>query len=199
VRIEGDHTAAQAVKAGEAWGDEGKPLPDWVRFVGGVTSIRSGGTFTSVQSLPEGNYAAVDINTNAFTPLEVTGGGDGELPATSAKIEAKEYSFDVSGLESGNARVLFTNEGKEPHFALMAPIKPGKTIEDVRESLREERGEPPIDEQKTVSTGVLDGGESQVVDVTLRKGKYAFVCFVPDRKGGQPHAFLGMVSEGVVE
>jgi hypothetical protein len=54
-------------------------------------------------------------------------------------------------------------------------------------------------EEKTLSTGVLDGGESQVVDVTLTRGKYALVCFVPNREGGQPHAFLGMVSEGVVE
>lgn len=199
VRVEGDHTAAQAVEAGEAWGDGGKPLPDWVRFVGGVTSIRPGGTFTSVQTLPAGTYAAVDINTNAFRPLEVTGEGDGDLPATDARIEAREYSFAVSGLKAGKDQVLFTNQGKEPHFALMAPIKPGKTIEDVRVALKREGGESPIDEKKTVSTGVLDGGQSQVVDVTLATGKYAFVCFVPDRKGGQPHAFLGMVSEGIVE
>jgi hypothetical protein len=199
VRVEGGHTAAQAVKAGEAWGGGDKPLPDWVRFVGGIASIRSGGTSTSVQSLPQGNYAAVDINTNAFAPFEVTGDGDGELPTTSARVEARDHSFEASGLKAGKGRVLFTNTGKEPHFALMAPIKPGKTLDDVRQALETEEGERPIFEDKTVSTGVLDGGESQVVDLTLLKGKYALVCFVADRKGGPPHAFKGMVSEGVVE
>ena len=199
VRVEGGHTAAQAVKAGQAWGEGDQSLPDWVRFVGGVSSVRSGGTSTSVQSLPQGNYAAVDINTSAFAPFEVAGDGDGELPATNARVEARDYSFEASGLEAGKGRVLFTNTGKEPHFALMAPIKPGNTLEDVRKSLESEEGEPPIVLEKTVSTGVLDGGESQVVDLELVKGKYAFVCFVADRKGGPPHAFKGMVSEGVVE
>ena len=199
VRVEGDHTAAQAVKAGRAWGEGNTPLPDWVRFVGGVASIGSGGTSTSVQSLRQGKYVAVDINTNAFAPFEVTGDGDGELPTTSARVEARDYSFEASGLKAGKGRVLFTNTGKEPHFALMAPIKPGKTLDDVRQALETEEGEPPIVEDKTVSTGVLDGGESQAIDLTLQKGKYALLCFVGDRKGGPPHAFKGMVSQGVVE
>ena len=199
VRVEGGHTAAQAVKAGRAWGEGNAPLPDWVRFVGGVASIRSGETSTSVQSLPQGNYAAIDINTSAFAAVEVTGDGDGELPTSSARVEARDYSFEASGLKAGKGRVLFTNTGKEPHFALMAPIKPGKTLADVRKALEREEGETPIAEDKTVSTGVLDGGESQVVDLALVKGRYAFVCFVADRKGGPPHAFKGMVSEAVVE
>ena len=175
------------------------PLPDWVRFVGGVASIRSGETSTSVQSLPQGNYAAIDINTSAFAALEVTGDGDGELPTSSARVEARDYSFEASGLKAGKGRVLFTNTGKEPHFALLAPIKPGKTLADVRQALEREEGETPIAEDKTLSTGVLDGGESQVVDLALVKGRYALVCFVADRKGGPPHAFKGMVSEAVVE
>jgi hypothetical protein len=199
VRVEGGHPAAQAVRAGQAWGEGDRSLPDWVRFVGGISSVRSGGTSTSVQSLPQGNYAAVDINTSAVAPFEVTGDGDGELPGTNARVEARDYSFEASGLEAGKGRVLFTNTGKEPHFALMTPIKPGNTLADVRKSLETEEGEPPIILEKTVSTGVLDGGESQVVDLELVKGKYAFVCFVADRKGGPPHAFKGMVSEGVVE
>jgi hypothetical protein len=198
LRIEGDHTAAEAVRAGEAW-DDGKPLPEWIRFVGGSASVSPGGTFSAIQELDAGNYAAVDINTNEFIPLEVTGDGDAELPSTSATIEAVDYSFEARRLRAGKRRVLFTNKGKEPHFALAAPIRPGKTFDDVRESIRTEEGPPPIIEEETVSTGVLDGGRSQVVELELRKGRYAFVCFVPDRKGGPPHVEKGMISEGVVE
>jgi hypothetical protein len=46
-----------------------------------------------------------------------------------------------------------------------------------------------------VSTPVLEGGAKQLITLELESGKYALLCFVPDRAGGKPHAFLGMVSE----
>jgi hypothetical protein len=199
IRIEGDHTAAEATKAGEAWGEGGKPLPEWITFEGGSASVPPGESFSAVQDLSAGKYAAVDIDSNEFTEVEVTGDGDAELPSTTATIDAVDYSFESSGLEAGTHDVLFTNSGEEPHFALAAPIKPGKTIEDVKKSLESETGPPPIIEDETVSTGLLDGGRSQVVSLELRKGPYVLVCFIPDRKGGPPHAFKGMVTEAVVE
>jgi hypothetical protein len=199
IRVEGDHSAEEAREAGEAWGDGGKPLPEWITFEGGSGSVSPGKSFSAVQELSAGIYLGIDIDSNKFTEFEVTGDGEGELPSTDGQIDAVEYSFDSSGLKAGNQQVTFTNEGKEPHFALAAPIKPGKTIEDVRKSLQDESGPPPIIEAKTVSTGLLDGGRSQVVDLELQKGDYALVCFVADREGGPPHAFKGMVSEAVVE
>lgn len=201
IRVEGTHTAAEAIKAGQAWGDEGKPLPDWIRFAGGSSEVAKGESDRALQVLEPGRYAALDINTNAFVEFEATGDGAGELPATTAKIEAKEYSFTTTGLKSGTQRVLFTNAGKEPHFALAMPIRKGFTLADVRKAVREEEGSgpDPVVERDAVSTGILDGGGSQVVELDLKKGSYALLCFVPDRKGGPPHAFMGMVSEGVVE
>jgi hypothetical protein len=35
---------------------------------------------------------------------------------------------------------------------------------------------------------------SQVVDLELKAGSYAFQCYVSDRAGGPPHAFKGMVT-----
>jgi hypothetical protein len=198
VRIEDGHTAAEAIKAAQAWGDKGKPLADWVRLVGGVAEAEPGTTSSSVQDLSAGNYAGVDIGTNEYAAFEVTGGDGAELPTASSRIEAVEYSFKATGLEAGKLQVEFVNKGKEPHFALAAPIKAGKTIEDVRAFLKQEKGESPIIEKEGFSTGILDGGASQVVEINLRKGKIAMLCFVSDRKGGPPHAFKGMVSEGVV-
>jgi hypothetical protein len=199
IRVEGDHTAEEAVEAGQAWGDGGKPLPEWLTFEGGSSSVSPGKSFTAVQELTEGNYLGLDINSNEYVEFEATGDGDGELPSTSATIDAVDYSFEASGLTAGTQPVLFSNKGEEPHFALAAPIKPGKTIEDVEKSLKSESGPSPIIESETVSTGILDGGREQVVDLELRKGAYALVCFVPDRAGGPPHAFKGMISEAVVE
>jgi hypothetical protein len=199
LRIAGDHTPAETVEAGNAWGDEGKPLPDWIRFVGGASVVSPGDTFSAVQNLAPGNYIGVDIGTNEYAAFEVTGDGGGEAPRPSATIEAVEYSFATKGLEAGRRQVRFTNSGKEPHFAQLGRIEPGKTIEDVRKAFRSERGAPPIEEEGSSSTGILDGGYSQVIDLELKWGRYAFVCFVPDRKGGPPHAFKGMISEGVVQ
>lgn len=200
IRVEGDHTAEEAVKAGQAWGDGGKPLPEWVTFEGGSSTVGPGESFSAVQELTEGKYVGLDINTNEYAEFDVAGdAGDAELPSTTATIDAVDYSFEASGLKAGKQPVLFTNSGKEPHFALAAPIKPGKTIEDVEKSLKDESGPPPIIEDETVSTGILDGGREQVVDLELRKGAYALVCFVPDRAGGPPHAFKGMITEATVE
>ena len=38
-----------------------------------------------------------------------------------------------------------------------------------------------------------------MVNLDLKKGKYALVCFIPDRQGGPPHVAKGMVSEATVE
>ncbi len=39
-----------------------------------------------------------------------------------------------------------------------------------------------------------------MVDVDLTKsGKYAALCFIPDRQGGPPHVAKGMVSELTVK
>lgn len=39
----------------------------------------------------------------------------------------------------------------------------------------------------------------QITELDLaRKGKYALLCFVSDRKGGPPHVAKGMVAEVTV-
>jgi hypothetical protein len=41
---------------------------------------------------------------------------------------------------------------------------------------------------------VIDTGISQIVDLELKAASYAFQCYIPDRAGGPPHAFKGMVT-----
>ena len=154
----------------------------------------TGESETVTQSLPAGSYMAVDIDTNANAPFEVTGGG-GESPTASASISATEYAFEATGLKAGANEVLFENKGKEPHFIAALPIKPGKTIADVKKFFRTEEGEPPILEEGSFDTAVIEGGDKQAIELELERGKYALLCFVPDREGGQPHVAKGMVSE----
>jgi surface antigen len=198
VRVDGDHTAADVQKAGDAWGDKGKPLPDWMHIEGGVF-IGGSGAQTAVQSLEPGKHIAFDVDSDTGKEFEVTGEADGELPSTEGRIEALEYSFNTSGLKAGKNRVTFANTGRQPHLALIAQIKAGKTIADVREFAKTRKGEDPLVEKGAVSTGLLDGGRGQVIDLNLPKGNVALICFVSDREGGPPHVAKGMISAATVE
>jgi hypothetical protein len=68
----------------------------------------------------------------------------------------------------------------------------------VRRYLETEKGESPVVDSKGFDTAVIEGGDSQSVELDLVAGTYALLCFVPDRAGGPPHAVKGMISEAVV-
>lgn len=196
------HSGVEALRAASTWGERGRPLPAWVKIEGGTPSVPKGKTSTAVQELPAGDYMAVDIDSDVATSLKVTDGdGGGEPPSADARIEASEYKFTTSGLKAGTNSVEFENVGKEPHIFAAVQYKPGATLEQVREFVRTEKGEPPFveDEGAEVTSPVLDGSRKQVIDLTLRRGKYALLCFIPDRAGGPPHVTKGMVSEAIVE
>lgn len=196
------HTVDEVKKAGDAWGDQGKALPEWITFHGGIGNMRPGTSTTAVVELEPGDYAFFDIEGRGKKPYsEFTVEGDDadDLPETDGTVEAREYSFTGSNLTAGRGQVRFENVGEEPHHLVAAPLRPGKTIGDVRNFIKTEKGEAPIDEDKIFDTAILAGGASAVIDVDLQSGDYALLCFVPDRAGGPPHAVKGMVSAASVE
>ena len=199
IRYDEGHSAQEAVKAGNAWGEGGKPLPDWVHLDGGIGSTGSSEPGSATVTLDPGTYVALDLEARGSAEFEVTGDASSEEPTAAATIEAKEYSFTATNLKEGRGEVLFENTGKEPHIIAGAPLKPGATIEDVKKFFETEKGAPPIDDAAGLDTAVLDGGRKQVVEFDLKAGKYALICFVPDRAGGPPHAAKGMISEVEVE
>jgi uncharacterized cupredoxin-like copper-binding protein len=202
IRVEGNQTAEEVQKAGDSWGEKGKPLPDWLKLEGGVRTTGPGETASATQNLAPGKYYVYDIESNANAPMEVTGRGEGGEPSAGPKIDAIEYSFQSTGLKQGKQTVLFDNKGKQPHFVVGGPLTPGTTIAEARKAFQseEQSGPPPFDEKSAFTTAILDGGKKQAVDLDLKKkGKYAFICFIPDRQGGPPHVAKGMVSEATVE
>ena len=202
VRLDDGHTAAEGKAAGEAWGEKGKPLPEWLSFHGGVGSVPGGESATAVADLEPGDYAIFDIEgqgEQSFAEFTVEGDDGDDLPETDGRVEAREYSFTGSDLTAGRGQILFENAGEQPHHLIAAPIKPGKSIGDVRNFVKNEKGEPPIEEAKTFVSAIVSGGSSAVIDVDLQAGDYALVCFVPDAAGGPPHAVKGMVSAASVE
>ncbi len=82
------------------------------------------------------------------------------------------------------------------------PYNKGTTLADVKKAFKEQgepSGPPPLDFENITGTAVLEGGTKQVAELELKRGKYALVCFVSDRKGGPPHVAKGMVVEATVK
>jgi hypothetical protein len=198
VRVDGNHEAMEVLQVGEAWASGKKPLPEWGHLVGGIGSVEAGQTGTATVQLEPGKYVALDTNAQGVPPFaefEATGDAGGELPSTDATIEAKDYSFESTGLTAGTNTVTFDNTGQQPHVAEALGIKGDATIDDVKKFIETEKGEPPIDESKTFGTAIIDGGQSLVQEMELEAGRYVVICYVPDREGGPPHLARGMVSE----
>jgi len=169
-------------------------------MVGGLGFAPAGATLSATQDLEPGSYVVFDIESGTMAAFDVGDGqGAAKLPTPAARIEATEYEFKAAGLQVGKNPVLFDNRGREPHVIAAAPIKPGKTIEDVRRYSKDEKGEDPTESEGAFETAVLDGGVKQVIEIDLKRaGSYVLLCYVPDRAGGPPHLIKGMVSEAVV-
>lgn len=198
VGVDGDQTAEDVLKV---TGEEGAKIPDWIHGAGGVGTVPPGQSGTATVVLEPGTYYAQDDEgpQGGITKFEVTGeASDAELPSTDATIVASEYKFTTEGLKAGTNRLTFDNAGDELHHAIAAPINEGSNIADVKKFFMSEgrpSGPPPVDFESGVGTAVLDGGAKEVTELEFKAGRYAFVCFIPDRDGGPPHFLQGMLQE----
>jgi hypothetical protein len=210
IKVEGDHTTEEALRAFDGI-VRGRPAPDWLRARGGVGTTAPGGTTTITQRLEPGSYLFLDsgepegrnvephYRQGAVSELAVTGEAtDANLPDADATVTAAEYAFTSSGLKAGKNKIQFRNSGAQWHHMIVARIKSGSTIDDVKRFFRTERGQPPLEEENAEETAVIDGGEEQLTEVDLESGSYALLCFIPDRAGGPPHVAKGMISEAKV-
>lgn len=205
LRVEGDHTAEDVVKALLAAG-EGAPIPPWLTPAGGVGLTEAGTSGRAVQQLSPGKYYILDTSqpegdnvkfyfeTGAVAALDVSGEpGTENLPEADATITAKEYTFTVRGLKAGRNQIAFENAGKEPHHLIAFPYRKGATLAEVKKDFMRFL-QAPVGGMAT-----LEGGTRQVAELELKRGTYALVCFVSDRKGGPPHMAKGMIVEASVE
>jgi hypothetical protein len=208
IRVEGDHSAEEVIKALGAAQEGGAGLPDWFFAGGGLGVTKPGAATTATQVMQPGTYYAFDLEAGKPDPksvptIEVTGDEEDVTLEGDATVTAvdqdDEYAFEADSLPSGKAEYVFENDGEQPHHMLIAPIEGDATAEDVETFFKTEKGKPPISEEGGFDTAVIEGGESQLVEVNLKPGRYAFFCFISDRDGGKPHALKGMVDEIEVE
>jgi hypothetical protein len=204
IRTEGEHSGEETAEA-VLGAQRGEPLPEWLFAGGGVGTTPPGETQSVTQTLEPGTYYAFDTEGQgppADPPaIEVTGEAADESVSADAPatITASEYAFETEGLSADSPEVTFENAGGQPHHVVAAPLEEGATIEDVEAFAQEESGPPPVNLEQTISTAVVEGGDTQVVDLPFEQGNYALLCFITDRQGGPPHVAQGMIAEAEVE
>lgn len=219
IRVEGDHTVDDVLEIIDA--EEPQEIPAWMQDGGGLGAVAPGESAGATQVLAPGKWVVWDDEGGDGGPsnselgakgeFTVTGTApDVELPAQEATVTAtdegedenKEYDFEFQGLTAGTNEVRFENTGDELHHALFFPMNEGATIQEVEEAFASEEepeGPPPVDFENSVGTTVIDGGIAQNISLDLDAGRYAVVCFITDREGGEPHAAKGMLKELEVE
>ncbi len=196
-RIAPGHTVAEALALRQ------DSRPAWIEAAGGVGVVKPGARGSAVQVLTPGRYyvsGAGSARTGA-AEVRVTGGpGRARAPAATARITAVDHDFRFSAIKAGRINIEFRNTGKEPHHALLAPMRPEATLDDVRRFVTTSgsAGPEPVDYETARETVILDGGRRQVTQLDLRSRRYAVLCFVRDRAGGPPHVEKGMVAEVTV-
>ena len=203
LRVEGDHSASEVAKAlGDA--SQGNPFPDWFFAAGGAGTTAAGESQVVTEVLEPGTYYAVSTagapDPKKFAAVDVTGdASDEELEADGGEVEAIDYGFKASGLKAGENEILFSNTGAQPHHILASRfIRDDATAADAEKFLKSgpgAGGKPPLIQKGSQDTAVVEGGDSQLVTLNLKPGRYAFYCFISDRQGGPPHVIKGMVDE----
>ncbi len=209
VRVDGTHSAQEVIATIRT---DGAPIPDWLHYEGGVGTLGHGRSANADLTLVRGRYFVIDTGIDedsialaaagAIAPLEVVEGTSAaNVPAAKniATVTAVDYGFVVQGLSRGTASIRFVNAGSQPHQFEAAPIRAGRTLDDVKRSLAPDGSSQeqvsPLDLSNAVWAATLDAGKSEIATVTVRPGRYAFFCLLHDRQGGPAHLRLGMLDE----
>ncbi len=139
-------------------------------------------------------------NMGYFQTFEVTGGNNAAAaPKADYRLQLADFAFAFppTTIASGQHTWEVANDGRQPHFVMIVPVKPGKTEADVMKFLMSDgpggpQGEPPVAMDEMHGGGVISPGKTNYIDMNLAPGNYFAVCFITDPKTKMPHAMLGM-------
>lgn len=140
-------------------------------------------------------------------PLAVTPGDADTLPEADAEVTAREYTFDVEGLEAGDETINFVNDGPDQiHHAVVLEFPEGVDEAGAEAAFRSfgaaEGGGPPPEgtpePTNEFGSSVFDPGRGGTFTGQFQAGRtYVFACFINDRAGGPPHAFANDMFKAV--
>jgi hypothetical protein len=173
---------------------------DSITAYGGVYA-NPGETRRAVLLLPSaGEY--VVFNDSGDLPkhptyLNVTSpAGKQYLPETGriVRVRAHENRWGGDDVLPNKGWVTFQNANTEsPHFLVLQHVKESTTREDVLKSFQSNK-RPTFIKNGEQDLDFISPHQTMNVKLHLPAGKYAEMCFFPDPKTGEPHAFMGMVN-----
>ncbi len=206
LRLEGGKTAADLAAALKTPG----PLPPWARMVGGPNAVDPGGSTNATLVLEPGRYAVICLVTSAdgvphfakgmIAQFEVTGAkARGALPRADLVLRLTDYAFTPSRpLAAGRQVIRVENAGPQTHEVVLARLEPGQSLDQVIAWEKGgEKGPFPV----ALAGGIapMDSGRAAQFETTLKPGRYALICFVPDVADGKAHLMHGMGREIAVK
>ena len=194
---------------GASFNKQGQPSKSGLRHLrhairnvtsyGGIDAAK-GDTDNATFLIPKAAGTTVIFNDSGNVPKQKTvltvgdAAGAQTLPKAAAHVVAKtnkRFGGDTTLPAQGVVR--FTNRSTEsPHFMYLQHAKKGTTRKQVIDSLQQ-KGKPSWALNGSEGTNFVMHPLSQDLELNLPAGTYAMMCFFPDPKTGQPHAFMGMV------
>ena len=185
------------------------PMPGWIKNVGGPNAGAPGVESNATVMLEPGNYAIVCFVDLGGPPHFTKGMMKGlrvvpnkapsaARPKADLTTTLFDYGFRLSQPVKAGARTIRVyNAGKQAHEVELIQLAPGATAASVLEWMGKMEGPPPGKALGGVAG--IEPGASQSFTADFTKGKYALICFLPDKKDGKPHFAHGMVQEITVQ
>lgn len=178
--------------------------PPWITFIAGPNTPLPGGTSELTTMLPAGNYAVVCLVDapehiphfahGMIRPLTVKAptGPAAPEPKADVTVSMTDYAWDVQpALAAGTHTLKISNAAQQPHEFFIVKLNEGKTADDLAKWAADFKGPPPA--TPLGGTAAMANGTSAWMTLTLDKGNYVLLCFIPDAKDGKPHVAHGMV------
>lgn len=128
--------------------------------------------------------------------------------AGSSMIEAQAvdfgYIFDGESYPAGQIEITLTNEGDQPHQAVLYKLNDGVDVNEYKAAVMADQSKAP-----QLSAAVAEGirkaigpGETDISTSPYEAdpGTYALICWLPDQTGktSKNHAELGMIESFTV-
>ena len=182
--------------------------PDWAELYGGPNPAVPGQASTAAVRLDPGNYAVVDtvpdksgtshVNYGMAKALTVLPADEkaGMEPQADVTLDMSDFTYELSSsLTAGKHTIRVNNKGRQPHEVFLARLAPGKGVEDLLASLAPDAPPEAIDWQALGGVSAIEAGTHAYFSAELEPGRYALVCFAPERSSGLPHFMMGMAQE----
>jgi hypothetical protein len=187
-------------------------VPGMLTYVGGTTTLPTGGSWQATTSFDQGTYAMLDVGVAKGGRLNFTRKGEVQSfsvsgkPVTAAATARptatfKLYDYGIQGPKSipQSGRIRVQNTGNDDHQLVVLPVASAAEGKRILQAFKTGTTTPtagrPIEVLAPTSAST-----STTVSYRLAKGAYIAYCtFRTAASGGKIHAGLGMVAAFAVQ